>query len=124
MDENCTIQLFTGGSWHDIATVTLFGQEREGWRSHTYTGYAVEWAVEHMDARDAFALSCQLPVGLAAFEAPTWPVFLIDMLPQGYGREELLRRLELGSGLAASQGWSREPHRQPTREGGGRVAGA
>jgi len=105
MSESCTIQLFADGAWHDVATVTLFGQEREGWRAKTYSGYSVEWAVEHTGARDAYALSCQLPVGLAAFEAATWPVFLIDMLPQGFGREELLRRLNLSPTAAEEVDW-------------------
>lgn len=105
MTQNCTIQLFSGGAWDDVATVTLFGQEREGWRARTYSGYSVEWAVAHAGARDAHALSCQLPVGLEAFEAPTWPVFLIDMLPQGFGREELLRRIKLPPTAAEGADW-------------------
>lgn len=105
MRDSCTIQLFVDGGWHDVATVTLFGKEREGWRARTYSGYSVEWAVDHAGARDAYALSCQLPVGLAAFETPTWPIFLIDMLPQGYGREEFLRRLNFPSRAAEEVDW-------------------
>lgn len=105
MSKTCTIQLFAEGVWHDVATVTLFGQERAGWRAKTYSGYAVDWAMEHAGARDAYALSCQLPVGLAAFEAATWPVFLIDMLPQGFGREELLRRLNFPPTATEEADW-------------------
>lgn len=99
------MQLFAENAWQDVATVNLFGQEREGWRARTYSGYSVEWAVEHSGARDAWALSCQLPVGLEPFEAPTWPVFLIDMLPQGFGREELLTRLKLPPTAAEEVDW-------------------
>lgn len=105
MGEGCTIQLFANGAWHDVATVTLFGQEREGWRAKTYSGYSTEWAVEHTGARDARAVSCQMPVGLQEFQAPNWPVFLIDMLPQGFGREELLKRINLSPTAAESVDW-------------------
>lgn len=95
MNHSCTIQLHTDGTWHDVASVSLFGDVREGWRAKSYTGYDVAWAFEHANARDAHALSCQFPVGLEPRKLPHWPVFLIDMLPQGFGRRELLRRLGL-----------------------------
>jgi serine/threonine-protein kinase HipA len=105
MNENCTIQLFCDGAWCDIATVSLFGQVREGWRAKTYSGYSVEWAFSHLNVRDAHALACQVPVGLEPLELPHWPVFLIDMLPQGFGREELLRRIDLPATAAEEADW-------------------
>lgn len=105
MLDNCTIQLFCDGSWQDVATVALIGREHDGWRAKTYSGYSVEWAVTHGNARDAHALSCQLAVGLEPLELPHWPVFLIDMLPQGFGREELLRRIGLPATAAEGADW-------------------
>lgn len=105
MDANCTIQLFSDGAWRDVGSVSLLGAEAQGWRSKTYTGYAVEWAIEHIGARDAHAFASRFPVGLQAFERPHWPVFLVDMLPQGFGREELLRRLGLPPTAAESVDW-------------------
>jgi serine/threonine-protein kinase HipA len=93
MSETCTIQLHAHGAWHDVASVGLHGPEREGWKTKTYSGYAVEWAFEHAAAADAHALCANWPVGLEALQLPHWPVFLIDMLPQGFGRQELLRRI-------------------------------
>lgn len=93
MSETCTIQLHAHGAWHDVASVSLHGPEREGWKTKTYCGYAVEWAFEHAAAADAHALCANWPVGLEALQLPHWPVFLIDMLPQGFGRQELLRRI-------------------------------
>lgn len=95
MSSTCTLQLHAAGVWHDVASVSLFGDSREGWRARSYTGYDVAWAFEHVNKRDAHALSCQFPVGLEPWQLPHWPVFLIDMLPQGFGRRELLRRLGL-----------------------------
>jgi len=93
MNQSCTLQLHARGAWHDVASVRLHGQESEGWKAKTYSGYAVEWAFEHAGATDAHALCARWPVGLEPLQAPHWPVFLIDMLPQGFGRQEMLRRI-------------------------------
>ncbi len=105
MATECTLQLFADNAWRDVGTVSLFGPEHDGWKAHTYAGYAVEWALAHTAARDAHAFACQFPVGLAPFEQPHWPVFLIDMLPQGFGREELLRRIGLPPTAGIEADW-------------------
>jgi serine/threonine-protein kinase HipA len=93
MNETCTLQLHAHGAWHDVASVRLHGKENEGWKAGTYSGYAVEWAFQHAGATDAHALCARWPVGLEPLQVPHWPVFLIDMLPQGFGRQELLQRI-------------------------------
>ncbi|WP_175908556.1 HipA domain-containing protein [Burkholderia sp. BCC1640] len=95
MSASCTIQLHADGIWHDIGVVTLFGEPDQGWRTRAYTGYDVEWVVRHQFARDAHAMACGFPVDLEPLMTPHWPIFLIDLLPQGFGRHELLRRLDL-----------------------------
>ncbi|KVT50758.1 type II toxin-antitoxin system HipA family toxin [Burkholderia ubonensis] len=105
MNAACTIQLHADGVWHDVGIVSLFGQPDEGWRCRTYTGYDVEWAVEYRAARDAHAMTCRFPVGLEPLDQPHWPVFLIDLLPQGFGRLELLRRLGLPETAEAGTDW-------------------
>ena len=99
------IQLFCDGSWRDVACVRFYGKEREGWRAKTYTGYDIPWAVNHFGARDAHALSCQFEVSLDALEPNQWPAFLIDLLPQGFGREELLHRIRLSPTAAEEADW-------------------
>ncbi|WP_200843998.1 hypothetical protein [Pantoea sp. 18069] len=76
-----------------MASVRLHGAENEGWKAKSYAGYAVDWAFEHIGANDAHALCARWPVGLEPLQLPHWPVFLIDLLPQGFGRQELLRRI-------------------------------
>ncbi|WP_417070048.1 type II toxin-antitoxin system HipA family toxin [Niveibacterium terrae] len=105
MSESCTVQLHASGAWHDVASISLLGRPEQGWRAETFAGYDVGWAVEHVGARDAYALSCRFPVGLELVRFPHWPVFLIDMLPQGFGREELLRRLDLPEASAEAADW-------------------
>lgn len=105
MKHETTIQLFAAGQWQDVASVTLLGDPALGWRAPTYTAYAAEWALLHTEARDAWALGSQLPVGLRPWKLGHWPVFLLDMLPQGYGRGELLRQLGLPETAEADADW-------------------
>lgn len=105
MTTECTLQLFSDNAWHDIGGVSLFGAASDGWKAHTYAGYVTDWAVSHTGARDAHAFACRFPVGLEPFEQPHWPVFLIDMLPQGFGREELLHRLGMRPAAGIEADW-------------------
>lgn len=105
MNPNCTLQLHADGRWHDVASVSLFGAQNEGWKARTFTGYGVQWTSENAGARDAKALCSQWPVGFETLELPHWPVFLIDMLPQGFGRQELLRRIGKSAVAGASADW-------------------
>ena len=105
MNAMCTLQLYTQGAWHDIASVSLHGEETNGWKAKTYSGYAVEWAFEHAGATDAHALCAGWSVGLEPLQLRHWPVFLIDMLPQGFGRQELLERIGLSPTAGVSADW-------------------
>lgn len=95
MNPQCTIQLHTAGQWQDVANVTLLGSTQDGWRASSYSAYDTAWALEHTPARDAHALAAGWPVGLEPVQLPHWPGWLIDMLPQGLGRQELLARAGL-----------------------------
>ena len=106
MSESCTIQAYVGHAWQDIAMVSLFGPARQGWRTPTYTGYDTAYAFAHSGKRDVAALSWSFPVGLEPKQADTWPAFLMDLLPQGYGRAELLRQLGLPEAIEASGDWT------------------
>jgi len=105
MNAMCTLQLYTQGAWHDIASVSLHGEETDGWKAKTYSGYAVEWAFEHAGATDAHALCAGWSVGLEPLQLRHWPVFLIDMLPQGFGRQELLERIGLSPTAGVPADW-------------------
>lgn len=105
MNPQCTLQLHQQGQWHDVASVSLHGPEKDGWKARSYSGYAVEWAFAHAGATDAHALCARWPVGLEPLQTPHWPVFLIDMLPQGFGRQELLRRIGLSPMAEVGADW-------------------
>nr|WP_241672984.1 HipA domain-containing protein [Lacisediminimonas profundi] len=89
-----------------MATVVRTGPREAGWRAATYTGYALDWAIGHAGARDAWALASGMPVSFNPFELAHWPVVLIDMLPQGYGRGELLRQLRMSETMEEAADWA------------------
>ncbi len=105
MKDLCTLQLHAHGAWHDVASVSLLGPKIDGWKARSYAGYAVEWAFEHAGKVDAHAMCARWPVGLEPLQAPHWPVFLIDLLPQGFGRQELLRRFGHAPSVGAAADW-------------------
>lgn len=106
MRNECTLQLFLDSQWHDVAGVLLLTPSEAGWQANTYTGYAVEWAVDWVGRRDSHALGSQFPVGIQPWKLEHWPVFLLDLLPQGYGRGELLRQLGLPETAQAAADWT------------------
>jgi serine/threonine-protein kinase HipA len=105
MRTEATIQRFTAGIWHDIASVALADTPTRGIGSPTHTAYTLDYAIAELGRRDAAALSWCMPVRLDALSRRRWPAFLVDLLPQGYGRLELLRRLQLPSTVREEAHW-------------------
>ena len=105
MKKNCTIQAFLRNQWHTIATVSLISPQQKGYQASTCLTYDITWAVEHTDKIDANALGARHPVRIDQTELPHWPVFLIDLLPQGFAGGELLNILGLPSRSEAAGDW-------------------
>lgn len=94
MSDFCSLQIFLDDQWIDCATIELMGPTEKGWKAQSGTYYAMDYAIDHIGQRDGTALSNYYPVNLESNLTATWPAFLIDLLPQGYGRKELLKRLD------------------------------
>lgn len=71
-----------GDVTHDVATETV-------------TNYIWVHAFDAIDRCDAMALSAALPVSFDIYKFDTWPAFVVDLLPQGAGRRELVAKLNL-----------------------------
>lgn len=104
MQSTATLEVFTDG-WQVAAIVELRGDAARGVGSPTLCAYTLDYAIPQLGRRDAAALSWTLPVQLDTYRRPTWPAFLIDLLPQGYGRLELLRQLGLPETTGAAGDW-------------------
>jgi serine/threonine-protein kinase HipA len=106
MKTECTFELFLRGDWHSVGSMVLLEPASKGWQGQSYLGYTVDHVLPFADRRDAAALSWTFPVSLTPFRSPIWPGFIMDLLPQGYGRQELLRQLGLPERAEASADWA------------------
>jgi len=93
MNLQCTLQVFSGGTWQDAAVLELTGPVELGVAAATHLIYMPDYALAYWEQRDAAALSVTVPVDLSYYGNAHWPAFLTDLLPQGYGRIELLKQL-------------------------------
>lgn len=93
----CYLQLYLDGHWQDAAALDLTGDPDKGIAAATFHAYLPQHVVAYWARRDAAALSANFPVDLVPHANPGWPAFLIDLLPQGYGRVELLKQLDQAS---------------------------
>lgn len=94
MKPTCNLELYLDGAWRDAAAVDLTGDAGRGIDASTVVAYTSAHAIDCLDRRDAAALSAALPVSLTLDILPGWPAFLVDLLPQGYGRREVLKQLQ------------------------------
>ncbi len=86
--------------------------------------YETAYAMEYFGHVDAAALSCHHRVGLDGYRTQRWPAFLVDCLPQGYGRQELLRQLGMPERIEATGDWQLLAHGAGNPIGNLRIAQA
>lgn len=106
MDQYCTLQIYQEDEWLDCAIVEIVGQQQTGWQAATRTSYLFEYAISYMNLSDGHALAYHLPVNVQNTLQSTWPAFLMDLLPQGYGRKELLRQLNFSENTQEQADWA------------------
>lgn len=105
MDKECTLQIFLDSTWHDAAALSLVGEVARGIRAQTFLSYEANYAYEHFFRNDAAALSVNHNVSLETINTSHWPAFLIDLVPQGYGRKELLNQLRRDENAGPAADW-------------------
>lgn len=103
---NCTIQIYIDGEWFDAASLDLTGDSSQGVAAGTYFAYLPDYALKYWQRADAAALSVNVPVTLDEQQPAGWPAFLVDLLPQGYGRKELLRHMGRDENAGPSADWA------------------
>ena len=102
----CTLQIFIDDAWRDAAALDLTGDIGSGVGASTFLIYLPNHAIAYWVRIDAAALSVNVPVGLIAYSTETWPPFLVDLLPQGYGRIELLKQLDRDEAAGPAADWA------------------
>lgn len=119
------LQTWLHGRWHDAASLRQWpAATGQGMLGSVQIAYETAYALEHFERTDAAALSCNHPVGIDGYRTPQWPAFLVDCLPQGYGRQELLRQLGLRAGIEQAGDWTLLAHGAGNPIGNLRIAQA
>lgn len=97
-----TLEIYRGGVWLPAATLVPAdaGAGYQGACVFDYTlDYAVDWAGP--DTAHAAGLSCRFPADFQQYRLDRWPAFVLDILPNGYGRRQWLEQLQLQDGPGA-----------------------
>lgn len=102
----CTLQIFIDNAWRDAAALELSGEVQLGVNAATYLIYFPGYSIDYWGRTDAAALSVNVPIDLSSYAGKTWPPFLSDLLPQGYGRIELLKQLSRDEGAGPAADWA------------------
>jgi serine/threonine-protein kinase HipA len=89
----------------NAAQLALNGDPASGAETPTVMAYDLDYGIENLERRDAAAVSASIPVQLGPIRRDRWPGFLADLLPHGYGRTELIRRLGLPAGTGRGADW-------------------
>lgn len=100
------IEIWMDGVWREAAVVSLRDPSERGWEAGTDVGYGLIYLFDFMGRNDAAAVGVNAPVALQTYTQSTWPPYLIDLLPQGFGRQRLLRQMGLPETAGASADWA------------------
>ncbi|WP_288132148.1 HipA domain-containing protein [Microbulbifer sp.] len=102
--EQATIEVYRSGRWQPAGILCPL-KPQLGYCGPSRLEYALEYAAEYAgpDTTRAAGLSCRYPVDFTQHEAPHWPAFVLDMLPNGFGRQQWLELLKLRD--TASADW-------------------
>jgi serine/threonine-protein kinase HipA len=102
MNNNCTIEICLSGNWQVAADLSLKGDTLHGHeRTPVHFSYELDYGLTHLGRQDVAALSLRYPVDIADHQLPSWPPFLLDLLPTGAGRRRLCLTLGLPDGASA-----------------------
>lgn len=92
----CDIEIFHHGQWHYAASFSVTEPEVEkGYKGAGTLIYDIYYVGEYVNKTDFTALACANPVQFDFYRLPTWPPFLLDLLPSGAGRRAILNQLNL-----------------------------
>ncbi|MBL4869294.1 MAG: HipA domain-containing protein [Pseudomonadales bacterium] len=97
MNNQLTLEIYRQGKWQTAATFKV-DDITAGYRGSSLLNYDVPYAAENIQQAEAAGLSARFPANFDFHQLPTWPAFILDILPSGAGRTHWLKRLELDDG--------------------------
>ena len=101
-DMTATLEIYRDSTWMPAATLRP-ADSRQGYRGACQLDYLIEYAAEFAgpDTAATAGLSCRYPADFQQYRLKHWPAFILDILPNGYGRQQWLEQLHLQDGPAA-----------------------
>lgn len=99
--ERLTLQVHLEGAWRDAAQVEgdfskgIAAPTAVAYDTHYYLAYGNEAYHKGRPAKDHRALSVRYPIVLEYERLESWPPFMLDLLPQGFARDRLVKLLKL-----------------------------
>lgn len=88
--DTLTLQVFDENAWIDAATIAT-NDTSKNCKQPLDIQYSKAFIHDHFGKLDHFALSSEYPVDFYVKNEHHWPAFLLDIMPQGYGKRRLLR---------------------------------
>lgn len=100
MSNSATIEIFINGKWTEAATLTSHYPE-DGYKGQSELEYDPEYTRDHLKEGGKYAISCDYELTFYIYESERWPAFVLDLLPNGYGRDIWRSRLDLPDNASA-----------------------
>lgn len=97
-----TLETYRGGRWLPAATLVSL-DESAGLGGASLFEYLIDYSIDFAGPQTAGAagLSCRFPADFQQHRLDRWPPFVLDLLPNGYGRRQWLEQLSLQDGPSA-----------------------
>lgn len=89
------IEIFHHNEWHLAASFSLLGADpqAQGYRTPGILIYEPDYVINYNDKFGIEALSSRYPVNFDVNKTPSWPAFLLDLIPSGAGRRAFFENL-------------------------------
>jgi serine/threonine-protein kinase HipA len=97
-----TIEIFHKGVWRPAAVFTPSAKHLAlGYKGNASIDYDLDYAYESTAEEPLPNIAFNYPVSFGSYDTPSWPAFMLDIIPTGAGRRVWLRRLRRTDGPEA-----------------------
>lgn len=99
------LEVFINHQWQTIGNVEISSQLiAKGYKAPGTFNYEFEYLDQQglfLQTNGYYAASLRYPLDYGSYQEKSWPAFLLDLIPTGAARENLLKRLKIADGPAA-----------------------
>lgn len=92
--QQCTLEVWHPAGWQVAATLRV-ADVALGHKSQSYIDYDVNYAMNHLGEHGRARLAHAYVVDFKEYRHESWPAFLLDILPSGFGRDVILDDIDV-----------------------------